>query len=166
MKKKLQERTIQDALAFWQLLRRGQFRALLAEPTENTITQFFRYVLTGASSFLVDFLLLFLLELAGIHYLPAAAISFIIGISCNFLLTKYFAFKSVDPTVGPAAEIFVFCAISGIGLALTMGLMYLFTSKLHLYFILSKLISSILVFFWNFLGRKIILYPGQPHKNA
>ena len=149
----LQERTIQDAIAFWQQLRHGQFRPLFAEPTENTVTQLFRYVLTGASSFLVDFLLLFLLEMLGVHYLPA----------CNFLLTKYFAFKSVDSTVGPAAEIAVFIAISVVGLLLTMGLMYLFTSRLHLYFMVSKLISSILVFIWNFLGRKLILYPGKAH---
>lgn len=69
-KRMLQDHTIQDALAFWQLLRRGRFRPLLAEPTENTIIQLFRYVITGASSFLVDFLLLFLLELAGLYYLP------------------------------------------------------------------------------------------------
>ena len=56
-KRMLQDHTIQDALAFWQLLRRGRFRPLLAEPTENTIIQLFRYVITGASSFLVDFLL-------------------------------------------------------------------------------------------------------------
>ena len=146
----LQERTIQDAIAFWQQLRHGQFRPLFAEPTENTVTQLFRYVLTGASSFLVDFL-------------PAAACSFAVGITCNFLLTKYFAFKSVDSTVGPAAEIAVFIAISVVGLLLTMGLMYLFTSRLHLYFMVSKLISSILVFVWNFLGRKLILYPGKAH---
>ena len=66
----LQERTIQDAIAFWQQLRHGQFRPLFAEPTENTVTQLFRYVLTGASSFLVDFLLLFLLEMLGVHYFP------------------------------------------------------------------------------------------------
>ena len=107
----LQERTIQDAIAFWQQLRHGQFRPLFAEPTENTVTQLFRYVLTGASSFLVDFLLLFLLEMLGVHYLPAAACSFAVRITCNFLLTKYFAFKSVDSTVGPAAEIAVFIAI-------------------------------------------------------
>ena len=161
-KRMLQDHTIQDAFAFW----RGRFRPLLAEPTENTIIQLFRYVITGASSFLVDFLLLFLLELAGLYYLPASAVSFLVGISCNFLLTKFFAFKSVDPTVGPTAEVFVFAAISGGGLVLTMVLMYLFTSRLQLYFMVSKLISSILVFFWNFLGRKFILYPGKVHEHA
>lgn len=162
----LQERTIQDAIAFWQQLRHGQFRALFAEPTENTITQLFRYVLTGASSFLVDFLLLFLLETVGVHYLPASACSFAVGITCNFLLTKYFAFKSVDSSVPPAVEIVVFVAISIGGLLLTMGLMYLFTSRFHLYFMVSKFLSSILVFVWNFLGRKLILYPGKTHTNV
>ena len=104
-KRMLQDHTIQDALAFWQLLRRGRFRPLLAEPTENTIIQLFRYVITGASSFLVDFLLLFLLELAGLYYLPASAVSFLVGISCNFLLTKFFGLTrpvSGIPTPTPA----------------------------------------------------------------
>ena len=139
----------------------GRFRPLLAEPTENTIIQLFRYVITGASSFLVDFLLLFLLELAGLYYLPASAVSFLVGISCNFLLTKFFAFKSVDPTVGPTAEVFVFAAISGGGLVLTMVLMYLFTSRLQLYFMVSKLISSILVFFLEFPGSEVHSLPRK-----
>ena len=154
---------IQDGIAFWQQVRHGLFRPLFAEPTENTVTQLFRYVLTGASSFLVDFLLLFLLEMLGVHYLPAAACSFAVAQICNFLLTKYFAFKSVDSTVGPAAEIAVFIAISVVGLLLRMGITYLYTSRLLLYIIVSKLFSSSLVFVWNFLGRKLILYPGKAH---
>ncbi len=159
-----QKHTVEDALDFWQLLRQGQGRALFKAPTENTVTQLFRYVITGASTFFVDYLLLFLLETVGVYYLPAAALSFTVGITCNFLLTKFFAFKAVDPTVGPTAEVVVFVAISVGGLVLTTLLMYFFTSRLHLYFMVSKLLSSILVFFWNFLGRKIILYPGKVHE--
>lgn len=55
-------------------------------------------------------------------------------------------------------------AISVGGLVLTTLLMYFFTSHLQVYFMVSKLISSILVFFWNFLGRKILLYPGKVHE--
>ena len=126
----LKGHTVQDAIAFWELFRRGRFHALLLEPTANTVTQLFRYVITGVSSFLVDFLLLFFLEAAGMHYLPAAACSFTAGTVCNFLL------------------------------------MFLFTSHLHVYFMVSKLISSILVFFWNFLARKFILYPGKIHEKV
>ena len=162
----LKGHTTQDAIAFWELLRQRKFRALLAQPTANTVTQLFRYIITGASSFLLDFLLLFILETAGMHYLPAAACSFTAGTVCNFLLTKFFAFKAVNATVGPAAEVLVFCAISVEGLLLTELLMFFFTSHLQLYFMLSKLISSILVFFWNFLGRKFILYPGKVHEKV
>ena len=157
----LKGHTVQDAIAFWE-----RFHALLLEPTANTVTQLFRYVITGVSSFLVDFLLLFFLEAAGMHYLPAAACSFTAGTVCNFLLTKFFAFKSINATVGPAVEVLVFCAISVVGLLLTELLMFLFTSHLHVYFMVSKLISSILVFFWNFLARKFILYPGKIHEKV
>ena len=161
-----QKHTLEDALDFWQLLRQGRGRALFKEPTENNVTQLFRYVITGASTFFVDYLLLFLLEMAGVHYLPAAALAFTVGITCNFLLTKFFAFKAVDPSVGPTAEVVVFIAISVGGLVLTTLLMYFFTSRLHLYFMVSKLISSMMVFFWNFLGRKVILYPGKVHEKT
>ena len=162
----LKGHTVQDAIAFWELFRRGRFHALLLEPTANTVTQLFRYVITGVSSFLVDFLLLFFLEAAGMHYLPAAACSFTAGTVCNFLLTKFFAFKSINASVGPAVEVLVFCAISVVGLLLTELLMFFFTSHLHVYFMVSKLISSILVFFWNFLARKFILYPGKIHEKV
>ena len=115
----LKGHTTQDAIAFWELLRQRKFRALLAQPTANTVTQLFRYIITGASSFLLDFLLLFILETAGMPYLPAAACSFTAGTVCNFLLTKFFAFKSINATVGPAVEVLVFCAIYALVYGLT-----------------------------------------------
>ena len=164
MKNPLPGQLLRDARGFWEILRRGDFRSLFAAGSQNSLVQLFRYGLTGGTSFLVDFLLLFLLERAGVYYLPAAAVAFTVGITCNFLLTKFFAFRSIAPSVKGAGEVAVFAAISGVGLGLTMLLMYFFTSRLHLYFMLSKLISSVTVFLWNFLGRKLILYPGKKNE--
>jgi putative flippase GtrA len=72
----------------------------------------------------------------------------------------------VDPTVGPTAEVAVFAAISAGGLVLTTLLMTLFRGHLGLPVMGAKVISSLLVFLWNFLGRKLILYPGKKHKKA
>ena len=157
-------KTVETVSAVIALFREKQFRAIFLERNRNPVIQLIRYAITGSSTFLVDFLLLFLLEKAGLHYLPASGISFGVGIFCNFLLTKFFAFKQVGGSFGPVGEVLVFLAISGSGLGLTVLFMYLFTSKLHLYFMLSKLCSSMLVFFWNFLGRKFILYPGKKQK--
>lgn len=162
----LREQTIRDAIEFWTLLRTGNGHGLFLDCTLNTITQLFRYVITGISSFLVDYFLLFFLEMLGMHYLSASALSFLAGMTCNFLLTKFFAFRNLGPDRGPAIEIAVFIAISGGGLLLTTLLMFWLTSHVQLYFMTSKVISSILVFFWNFFARKWILYSNQSHTHA
>lgn len=141
--------------------RTGDLRALFQSGSGNGMVQLFRYALVGGSTFLVDYLLLFVLTRAGVSPVPAAGISFAVGITCNFLLTKFFAFKSVDPRVEGAGEVAVFAFISGVGLLLTMLLIHLFTGPAGLPVMLAKLISSVIVFAWNFLGRKLILYPGR-----
>lgn len=154
------------AIEFWQLLKRKDFHSLLSAPTQNIVTQFLRYVFVGMLSFCIDFFFLYLLEALGLHYLSAAGFAFSIGIGVNFILTKFFVFKQVDPTVGPTAEIVVFLAIAIVGLVLTELLMFYFTGHLHIYFMTSKFISSLLVFLWNFLGRKLILYRGKLRESA
>lgn len=114
----LPQHTIDDAIQLWGILKGRDFRSLFLRPTENTIIQLIRYGITGGTSFLVDYLLLYSLERSGAHYLIAAALAFIMGILCNFLLTKYFAFRAVDAAVRPGAEVVVFGAISAGGLGL------------------------------------------------
>ena len=150
-----------DAVEFWRELKTGDVRDLFQTGTGNSVVQLFRYALVGGSTFLVDYVLLFVLTRAGVATVPAAGTAFAVGITCNFLLTKFFAFKSVDPLVGGAGEVAIFVFISAVGLGLTMALMHLFTDVAGLHVMVSKLVSSIIVFLWNFLGRKLILYPGK-----
>ena len=155
------DRLAADAAEFWQALRGGDARALFRSGTGNSVVQLFRYALVGVSTFLMDFILLFVLTRAGVPTVPAAGTAFAVGVTCNFLLTKFFAFKSVDPRVGGAGEVALFAFISAVGLVLTMVFMHLFTDVLGLYVMVAKLVSAALVFSWNFLGRKLILYPGK-----
>lgn len=150
-----------DAKEFWQALRTGDARALFQSGTGNSVVQLFRYALVGGSTFLVDFVLLFVLTRLGAPTVPASGTAFAVGVTCNFLLTKFFAFKSVAPRAGGLGEVAIFASISVVGLVLTMVFMHLFTDVLGLYVMASKLVSAALVFSWNFLGRKLILYPGK-----
>ena len=161
MKTPVSGRLVRDAAEFWQALRAGDGRTLLRSGTGNGVIQLFRYALVGGSTFLVDFILLFVLTRLGVPTVPAAGTAFAVGVTCNFLLTKFFAFRSVDPRVGGAGELAIFAFISAVGLVLTMVFMHLFTDVLGLYVMVSKLVSAALVFSWNFLGRKLILYPGK-----
>ena len=136
-------------------------RSLFGSGTDNSLVQLFRYALVGGSTFLVDYVLLLVLTRLGVPTVPASGLSFTTGIVCNFLLTKFFAFKSIDPRAKGAGEVGLFAVISLVGLGLTMIFMHLFTDLAGIHVALAKPLSSALVFFWNFLGRKLILYPGK-----
>jgi len=131
------------------------------EDTKASLFQLVRYSLTAFSTFLLDYGLLYLLQHLGLYYILAAGISFVTGITCNFILTKYFAFRGIRAPVGKTGEYGTMICISGTGLLLTLALMYLFTDCFGLPVMLSKLIAGFMVFFWNFLGRKLLLYRGK-----
>jgi putative flippase GtrA len=55
-------------------------------------------------------------------------------------------------------EFNLFILISTIGLVFTEILLYLFTDIIGLYYLISKIISAIIVLFWNFLARRVMFY--------
>ena len=138
----------------------GQFRKLLLEPTNDTWIQIFRSVFVGGAAFLVDAGVLFFVEKTGVHYLVAAAIAFIFGLFANFVLSKKFVFaqSDINKKVDKVREFAIFAVVGIIGLLFTELLMYLCTDVIHLYFMLSKVIATIIVLFWNFGARKFLLY--------
>lgn len=140
------------------LIFKFRIRELMLEPTTDVWVQLFRSVFVGALAFLVDAGVLFLLEKVGLHYLAAAAISFIFGLVFNFLLSKKVVFSENTAKMKGAGEFIVFGLIGAVGLLLTEGLMYLLTETFGLYFMLSKVVAAVIVLFWNFSARKFILY--------
>ena len=52
----------------------------------------------------------------------------------------------------------MFLLISTIGLIFTEILLYFFTDVCGIYYLLSKIISAIIVLFWNFIARRVMLY--------
>lgn len=52
-------------------------------------------------------------------------------------------------------EFNLFLLISAIGLVFTEILLWLFTDVFGLYYLISKVISAIIVMFWNFIARQL-----------
>ena len=131
---------------------------LFKNETNNLFIQLFRYGFVGGAAFLVDYgVLVLLTEVFGMHYLLSATISFILGLVTNYLLSVSWVFN--NRTVGNRwVEFAVFAVIGVVGLGLNALIMYLCTDKLHIHYMISKIISTVLVFFWNFFARKIILF--------
>ncbi|MGC3976864.1 MAG: GtrA family protein [Paludibacteraceae bacterium] len=137
----------------------------LKERTGNIFIQLIRYFVSGGVAFLVDFSLLFILtEKAGLYYLLSTVISFSIGLLITYLLSIRWIFdnrKYKDKRV----ELLIFILIGITGLLLTSLLMWLFTDKWQVYYLFSKFFTTIIVFLWNFIMKKLILFPKRSNRN-
>ena len=131
---------------------------LFKDETDSLLIQLFRYGFVGGAAFIVDYGALFLLtDVCGIHYLLSATISFILGLITNYLLSISWVFN--NHTMGNRwAEFLVFAIIGVIGLGLNALIMYVCTDKMGIHYMVSKIISTVIVFFWNFFARKIVLF--------
>ena len=132
--------------------------------TENTFVQLFRYVWVGGVSFFIDYISLFIFtEYLHINYLISAAFAFILGLTTNYLLSTIWVFNN-SRLNNKFTEFTIFSIIGIIGLGLNEIIIYICSEFLNLYYMISKLVSTVVVFFWNFGGRKYILFTNYNTK--
>ncbi|WP_407432278.1 GtrA family protein [Methanobrevibacter sp.] len=132
-------------------------RKLFVDKTDNIFLQFFRFIFVGGTAFIIDFCIYILLCYLGINYLIAAAVAFFISVIANYILSTSWVFNQ-SQIENRAVEFNIFLAISIVGWIFTEILLYLFVDILSLGLILSKIIASFLVLFWNFGARRLMFY--------
>ncbi|HWQ02854.1 MAG TPA: GtrA family protein [Candidatus Nitrosotenuis sp.] len=136
----------------------ARLRGLWRGETKSTSVQFLRYGVVGGVAFAADFGSLYALtEWAGVHYLNSAAIAFLIGLATNYTLSVLWVFPRGN-LQSKWIEFGVFALIGAIGLAMNQLFIWFFTEKVAFHYLVSKLISTALVFLWNFFARKFILF--------
>lgn len=136
----------------------GLINKIFLQPTNNSLIQLFRYCFVGGFAFIVDAGGLFVLtEYAEIYYLLSATISFILGLVVNYLLSTAWIFKK-SKLSNRWTEFLIYSVIGVVGLGLNTLFLWLFTDCLHIYYMLSKIITAAVVMLWNFFARKIILF--------
>ena len=133
-------------------------KTILREKPDSLVGQLFRYAIVGGLSFVVDYGSLWLLtEKAGLPYLWSAAIAFILGLICNYLLSTAWVFGE-SRIKNAWGEFLAFAIIGVIGLGLNELIMYACTDGLGFHYMLSKIVSTGIVFFWNFLARRFLVF--------
>lgn len=132
--------------------------------SQDTFYQLIRYGFVGGIAFVADYGSLYALtEWCGIQYLVSAALAFIIGLTINYLLSNWIVF-STHRLQNRWIEFAIFAVIGVIGLGLNEVIMYVCCEKIGMHYMVAKLISTALVFLWNFFVRKLILF--NQHNNA
>ena len=128
-----------------------------------------RYGLAGALSFVVDFGLLYVLReyictgYAGVYW--AAFGGFLGGLAINTFLSVRYVFRApavvADRRGRNVRDVAGIVLVGVAGLMLTEVGMYAGVDLLQLNYLLVKLVVTSIVFLWNYLGRKLLVFTAD-----
>ena len=124
---------------------------------QELIKQIFKFGIVGGIAFLIDFSVLYLCtDVFGIYYLISSVISFTVSVIFNYILSVKWVFN-VNNDNSSRKNFMIFIILSVIGLLINELIMYIMVDKLKVYYMLSKIVSTVVVMIFNFITRKIIL---------
>ena len=136
----------------------GWLATLLFHKTNSGIVQFFRYGIVGGLAFCADFGTLYgLTDGAGVHYLLSAAAGFLVGLTLNYSLSVRWVF-SQRKIANKAGEFALFAVIGIAGLGLNELIMWVLTDLMAVYYLGSKIVTTGVVYLWNFFARKLLVF--------
>ena len=131
------------------------FNKLFIEKTNDVKIQFLRYIFVGGIAAVVNIGALYIFtDIFHLYYLISNIFGFVLGLITNYLLSKILVFAK-EQKFNKVIEFTIYAIIGVIGLGLDTFFLWLFTS-FGIYYLLSKIISTALVFIWNFGARKIL----------
>ena len=133
-------------------------RALIREAWGQRIVRYLAAAVVGAT---VDFTLFAtLIYAADIHYLWAGVGSFLVSTLANYLVSVRLVFRS-GAKFPRLLEIGVVYAVSATGLAWHQLILFVATEYGGLHVLVSKLVATGLVFFWNYLVRRNYVFASR-----
>ncbi len=139
------------------------FQKLFIEKSNSTAIHFVRSIASGSASSLLDFITLILLvEVFNFHYLTGGIFGLILGTTVNYFISVFWIFNSrrVD---SKKIEYIIFIFLGLIGGILNILLFWFLTDSLEIFYMLSRIIAAALVFIFNFLARKVILFSKKQY---
>lgn len=139
-----------------------EFREFLKK--HNSIMfEFLRYLLVGGSAFLLDFIIMYVCNefvFKGQFLYISVFLGYIVGLIYNFILSCAYVFRDGFKKIKDKEfkSFIIFTIIGIIGLVLTEILMFIFVDLMNINYMLSKVITGIIVVFWNYIARKIVIF--------
>lgn len=128
---------------------------------ESVRHQVFRYGVGGNASTIADFsLLAFMIEVLRVHFFISAVVSFIVGVFVSYIFNIYWVFHERKYSK-KRHEFGIFILISVVGLVITSAVILSLTKEFEVHYLMSKVVASASVFFWNFFARKQFLFKSR-----
>lgn len=129
---------------------------MFIDKTDNSLLQFIRYFFVGGLAAVVNIGMLYVFtDIFHIYYLISNILSFTLGLVVNYILSKMLVFQD-EVSLSASKEFIIYAIIGVVGLGIDTLLVSVFTDIVHFYYMISKIISTLLVFIWNFGARKVL----------
>ena len=121
------------------------------------ISQIIKFGFVGGTAFIIDAGLLFLLtNFCGFYYLISSSISFVVSVIYNYILSVKWVFNAKKDN-NKVIEVIVFVSLSVVGLGINQVIMWIAVDKLGIYYMLSKIMATLIVMVYNFVTRKLFI---------
>lgn len=127
---------------------------------KSKVARFVTFCLIGATSSAIDISLLWVgVSILNLNLFLAATLSFGVASVNAYVLNHKITFKS-----GPTSftKYLQFLIVSVIGLLLTLILLHIFTEYLNMYYLFAKIITVVLVVFWNYFANVLWTFKQTP----
>ncbi len=129
----------------------------VSKKNEKLFIQIFKFGIVGGTAFIIDFLFLYLFkEIFHLSVIIANTLSFVISLIYNYIASVKWVFE-VNKNKDKRKNMITFIVFSIIGLLLNDMIMWISTNKLSIYYLIAKIIATIIVMIFNFITRKIFL---------
>ncbi|MDE6851018.1 MAG: GtrA family protein [Lachnospiraceae bacterium] len=114
------------------------------------------YLIVGGGATIVEWIAFYLFnEPLHIHYMVSTGLAFILSTFANWLLGRIIMFQSDQNIWSELAKIYL---TSIAGFFMNLLIMWVAIQYLGIHEMLAKMTATGIVFFWNFLIRKLVIY--------
>ena len=125
---------------------------------KNLFSQLIKFGLVGGIAFLIDYgIMVFLTEVFKIPSLISAAISFTVSVIFNYISSVKWVFDVDKEKNSKPKELVVFILLSIVGLGINELIMWIMDKEFGIYYMISKIVATIVVMCYNFITRKLFL---------
>lgn len=129
----------------------------LSKMNKKELKSFISYFFVGGSAALIEWISFFVVNLF-FNYVISTIISFVLATYFNFFIGKKLTFKNFKNKKSDVVGVFI---VSGIGLLFNILLMRLLVNKFKILPFISKVISTGVVFLWNYVSRRLLIYNNK-----
>ena len=121
------------------------------------VVNFAKYTFVGIMGLIWDMILLYVfVEFLKIPVLLASGMSFFVSIVHNFFWHKYWTFH--DNSAHFERQFLSFFIICIFNMAITLACMYLFVDIAHIWYMFSKVLTSIIVLAFSYTANRIFTF--------